>query len=43
MNQKETLLDDGDNDDWKQILMGILNVLFLKLDLRIYSFSFLKN
>ena len=31
MNEKNTLLDDEDNDDWKQILMGILNVLFLEL------------
>ena len=39
MSQKEPLLDDGDNDDWKSILMGILNVL--KLVLCIYSLSFL--
>ena len=31
MKEKNTLLDDEDNDDWKQILMGILNVLFLEL------------
>ena len=30
MSQKKTLLDNGDNYDWKQILMGILNLLFLK-------------
>ena len=41
MSQIETLLDDGDNDDWKSILMGIINVLFLELVL--YSFSFLNN
>ena len=27
---EKTLLDNGDNYDWKQILMGILNLLFLK-------------
>ena len=43
MRQKNTLLDDGDNDDWKKILMGILNVLLLGLTLCIYSFSVLKN
>ena len=43
MRQKKTSLDDGDNDDWKYILMGILNVLLLKLILCIYSCSFLKK
>ena len=31
MKEKNTLLDDEDNDDWKQMLMGIVNVLFLEL------------
>ena len=39
----ENLLDDGDNDDWKSILMSILIALFLELVLCIYSFSSLKN
>lgn len=38
MSQKQTLLDVGDNDDWKLILMNLLNVLFL-----FHSFSCLKN
>ena len=32
MSQKKTLLNDGDNDDWKWILMGKTNVQFLELD-----------
>ena len=36
MSQKKTSLDDADNDDWEQILMGLINEL-------IFSFSFLKS
>ena len=36
------MLENGYNDDWKQLLMGILNMLFLGLILCIYNFNFLK-
>ena len=41
--EKNSLLDYDDRDDWKLILMGNPNVLFLELVLCIYSFSYLKN
>ena len=36
MSQKKALLEDGYNDDSENILMSILNVLFLELGLCIY-------